>query len=803
MKSKLFVLMLMIRSLFAQSEVNQLLPPSSVAVTDNALSIFANPAALGYRSGFQSFVLLPFEENGFTNEFGAYYMIGNLGFGGEWLKNPEGFYQRWHLSLGVPVWRWVNIGGTYRWFGTVEDNPEYDFGAIARPFPWISIGSVIRNIGEANNLPQTGEFGIGLRPFGKRFTIAGDICVDIQNSEKEVSQKFYVDFEPIRGIILSTLYFPDEKDLRLGLNVNMLSSGVGLSLFNKSGDGLTGGSAFIHSTSHRYPTVFKKKGALVLKMNIGGMIQEETIPFSRGKTNSLKGILDRFKQIEKNPDIQAVLIGFQGLEVGFAKMTEIRNAILGVRESGKKVFCYMESFGNGGYYLATACDKIFLNPAGDVWVTGLISTAIFFKDMFDKIGVEAEFEKIGAYKSAPESFIRDSMSEASREQINALLDDFFSVYVESVSKARNMKIDEVKDLINNGPYTAPQALEKGLVDELVYQDEIKDKLKDILGKKPIIKEFKKEYKRKPYETAWKYSTQPTSKIALIYASGGISSGKNRKGFGSQTMGSETIAKAIRKAREDKSVKAIVFRIDSPGGSALASDVIWREVYLTTTGEDKKPFIVSMSDVAASGGYYIACAADTIVANPLTITGSIGVFGGKFNFAGLLDKIGVNTETIKRGDNADLLSPFKAGSEEERKKMRDYIGWIYDDFTKHVADGRGMTQDEVKKVGEGRVWSGVRAKKIGLVDELGGLTRALEIAKEAAGIEKDKEVMLKILPKWWHSFIEIGFSTFYSKELTFERLLPTEYKQAKMYFNTWLMNCSENAHMIMPYWIIID
>ena len=583
----------------------------------------------------------------------------------------------------------------------------------------------------------------------------------------------------------------------------MLSSGVGLSLFNKSGDGLTGGSAFIHSTSHRYPTVFKKKGVLVLKMNIGGMIQEETIPFSRGKTNSLKGILDRFKQIGKNPDIQAVLIGFQGLEVGFAKMTEIRNAILGVRESGKKVFCYMESFGNGGYYLATACDKIFLNPAGDVWVTGLISTAIFFKDMFDKIGVEAEFEKIGAYKSAPESFIRDSMSEASREQINALLDDFFSVYVEGVSEARNMKIDEVKDLINNGPYTAPQALEKGLVDELVYQDEIKDKLKDILGKKPIIKEFKKEYKRKPYETAWKYSTQPISKIALIYASGGIISGKNRKGFGSQTMGSETIAKAIRKAREDKSVKAIVFRIDSPGGSALASDVIWREVYLTTTGEDKKPFIVSMSDVAASGGYYIACAADTIVANPLTITGSIGVFGGKFNFAGLLDKIGVNTETIKRGDNADLLSPFKAGSEEERKKMRDYIGWIYDDFTKHVADGRSMTQDEVKKVGEGRVWSGVRAKKIGLVDELGGLTRALEIAKEAAGIEKDKEVVLKILPKWWSSFIEIGFSTFYSKELTFERLLPTEYKQAKMYFNTWLMNCSENAHMIMPYWIIID
>ena len=803
MKMKIFMLLFISVSLLAQSSIEPSLPPTSVAVTDNALATFSNPAALGYRSGFQFFTLFPFKENEFKGEIGSYFTMGNIGFSGEWLESPEDFYQKWQLAVGLPVWKWVNIGGTYRWFGTVEDRSEYDFGIIARPFPSLSVGSVIKNIGGANEFPRLGQFGIGLRPFGERFTIAADISQNLTDMDEVLSKRLYIDIEPIRGVNLSILYFTEEQDFRLGLNVNMRSFGYGFTQHNGSEDEEIGGSLFFHKSSLLYPTIFKKRGELVLKMKLSGTITEEPTPFSRGKFNSLKGLIDVLDEIGQRPDIKAILIELGAFGTGFTKLTEIRSAILKLREKGKKVFCYTESLGNGTYFLATACDKILLNPAGSVWITGLSATSIYFKGMFDKLGVSTEFEHIGTYKSAHEPFTRESMSEAHREQTNALLDDLYSVFIEGISESRGMKIEEIKDLIDHGPYSAPRALENGLVDELVYEDEIEDRLKDILGKKPIIKEFKKEYKKRPYRTAWKYPSQSVSKIALIYAIGGVTSGKSDRGFGSQTMGSETISKAIKKAREDKSVKAIVFRIDSPGGSALASDVIWREVILTTTGKDKKPFIVSMSDVAASGGYYIACAADTIVASPTTITGSIGVFGGKLDFSGLLDKIGVNTETIDRGERASSFSAFKPFTEDEKNFLRDYISWIYDDFTNHVAEGRSMTQDEVKKIAEGRVWSGLRAKEVGLVDELGGLEKALEIAKEAAGIKKEEEVVLKILPKWWSSFIEFKLSTFFSKQSEFEKLIPAEYEQAKAYFNTWLMNNDEKALMIMPYWIIID
>lgn len=803
MKMKLFVLLFISVSLLAQSSIEPSLPPTSVAVTDNALAIFSNPAALGYRSGFQFFTLFPFKENEFTGEFGSYFRIGNLGFSGEWLESPEDFYQKWQLAVGIPVWKWANIGGTRRWFGTVEYRSEYDFGIIARPFPSLSVGSVIKNIGGANEFPRLGQFGIGLRPFGERFTIAADISQNLTDMDEVLSKRLYIDIEPILGVNLSVLYFTDEQDFRLGLNVNMRSFGYGFTQHNGSENEEIGGSLFFHKSSLLYHTIFKKRGELVLKMKLSGTITEEPTPFFRGKFNSLKGLIDALDEIGQRPDVKAILIELGAFGAGFTKLTEIRNAILKLREKGKKVFCYTESLGNGTYFLASACDKIFLNPAGTVWIAGTRATSIFFKRLFDKVGIKAEFEYIGAYKSAREPFTRDSMSDADREQTNVLLDDFFSVYVEAISKSRGMNINEVKDLINTGIHTAPQALKNGLVDDLIYEDEIDAKLEKILGKKPIIKSFKKEYKRGPYQTAWQYPSQSKNKIALIYAVGGITSGKSSRGFAMQVMGSQTIAKAIKEAREDKSVKAIVFRIDSPGGSALASDVIWREVLLTTTGKDKKPFIVSMSDVAASGGYYIACAADTIVALPTTITGSIGVLGGKLVFSGLLDKIGINTEIIERGDFASALSSLRSFTDEERKKIKEIIEWAYDDFTNHVAEGRSMSQDSVKKVGEGRVWSGLRAKEIGLVDELGGLEKALEIAKESAGIKKEEEVVLKILPKRWSSFIEFKLSTFFSKQSEFEKLIPAEYEQAIAYFNTWLMNNNEKALMIMPYWIVIE
>jgi protease-4 len=804
MKKKIFLLLFTTTALFSQQDVQSPLPPTSVAVTDNALSIFSNPSAVGYRTESQLFGLFPMEEGKFTEEYGAYLMTKNLAFGGEWLENVGSqFYQKWHLSLGFPIWKWINFGFTYRWYGTIDRNSEWNFGTIARPFPWVSAGAVIDNVGKANDLPSVGQVGIAFRPFGDQFTFAADLYKDIDTDDSEPGTRLYAEIEPINGIILSALYFTKESDLRFGVNLNFPKFGVG-SVMHTSQDEVTDGSVFVHSSTSKYRSIFKKPEKTVAKLKFSGNIQEEGIPFLSGRLISLKDILDKINDAKENPDVEAILIEFDTFNCGFSKLLEIRNAINDFRNSGKRAFCYADILYNGTYLIASVCDSIYLNPAGTAWITGLTSVSIYFKDILDKLGINAEYEYIAEYKSAHEPFTRDSMSDKNREQMNALLDDFFSVYVEEIAKSRNISEEETRDLIDNGPYTALEAKDFGLVDGLIYKDEVESKIENVIGKKVTFRESKKITDAKRYKTEWKYPEQETQKIALIYGSGGITTGESSRGFsGSQTMGSETIANAIRQAREDNSIKAIVFRIDSPGGSALASDIIWREVVLTTTGENKKPFIVSMSDVAASGGYYIACAADTIIALPTTITGSIGVLAGKFDISELLEKIGVNIEEINRGKNSSILSPFKPSSEEEREKIRQQIEWIYDDFTEHVADGRGIPQDSVRKIGKGRVWSGKSAKDIGLVDEIGGLNDAIEIAKVMAKIPEGAEVIIEIMPKWWKRFFQIEFSTFYRNQSFVEEFFVSEYKQSKIYFNAWLSNHNENIQMLMPYLIIVE
>lgn len=804
MKKKIFLLLFTTTVLFSQQNVQSPLPPTSVAVTDNALSIFSNPSALGYRTESQLFGLFPMEEGKFTEEYGVYLMARNLAFGGEWLENVDPqFYQKWHLSLGLPIWKWINFGFTYSWYGTIDRSSEWNFGTIARPFPWLSAGAVVDNVGKANNLPSIGQVGIAFRPFGDRFTIAADFYKDIDNNDSELGTRLYAGIEPANGIILSALYFTEENDLRFGINLNFPKFGLG-SATHISQDEITDGVVFVQGSTSKYRSTFKKPEKIVAKLKLSGNIQEEGMPFSPGRFTSLKNILDKINGAKENPDVEAILIEFDTFNCGFSKLLEIRNAINDFRNSGKKAFCYADVLYNGTYLIASACDSIYLNPAGTAWITGLTSVSIYFKDMLNKLGINAEYEYIAEYKSAHEPFTRDSMSDANREQMNALLDDFFSVYVEEIAKSRKISEEEIRNLIDNGPYTAPEAKDFRLVDNLVYKDEIQSKVKNSIEGKITFREIKDITDAKLYNTEWEYPEQETQKIALIYGSGGITTGKSSRSFsGSQTMGSETIAKAIRQAREDNSIKAIVFRIDSPGGSALASDIIWREVVLTTTGRNKKPFIVSMSDVAASGGYYIACAADTIIALPTTITGSIGVLAGKFDISELLEKIGITTEEIQRGKNSSILSPFKPSSEAEREKIRQQIEWIYDDFTEHVADGRGIPQDSVKKIGKGRIWSGKSAKDIGLVDEIGGLDDAIEIAKAAAKIPEDAEISIEVIPKWWKRFFQIEFSASYRNQSSLEEFFVSEYEQSKIYFNAWLSNHNENIQMLMPYLIIVE
>ncbi len=506
------------------------------------------------------------------------------------------------------------------------------------------------------------------------------------------------------------------------------------------------GIAIIVSAFRGNPPSIRDNSVLVLK--VAGPLPDfvPDDPFRRlfgGQPLSLNSLLAQLRKAKVDKRITAVMLEIDMPETGWAKAEEIRGAIADFRMSGKPVYAYMEYGMNKDYYIATACDKIFLPPPGELFTNGLAADVMFFRGSLDKLGIYPDIYQIGKYKSAGDTFTQKQMTDAHREFINSLLDDLSGRYLDGIAKARGKSAAEVKTLIDNAPYTAKQARDVGLIDGAAYHDDVEKELKKRLGYKDsddlhIAKAS--EYRQISQESL---GLNKGEKIAVVYAAGDIMSGKSQfGGQGETTIGSDSLVKTIEEARDDKGVKAIVLRIDSPGGSGLASDIIWRAI---ESAKEKKPVVVSMSDVAASGGYYIACNANKIVAEPSTITGSIGVVGGKPVIKGFYDWIGVTNEWVLRGQNSGMFRESEKFSDSERKKWLEFLGTTYDDFTSKVAKGRKKEQTYIDSIGQGRVWTGQQGKERGLVDEYGGLDKAIEIAKQLANIPADKSVQRVILP----------------------------------------------------------
>jgi len=465
--------------------------------------------------------------------------------------------------------------------------------------------------------------------------------------------------------------------------------------------------------------------------------------FSLDQGFGLREIKIGLETAKTDDKIKGVLLNITSLPAGMATTEEIRNAIIDFKASGKFVYAYSEMYTQKAYYLSTAADKIYLFPAGMVEFKGLGAEIMFLKGAIDKLGVDVQIIRgsNNKFKSAVEPLMYDSMSVANREQtmtyMNALWNQMLIGVNEKTGISTNM-LNEIADSMY--VRSAKTALEYKLVDELIYEDEVLAILKEEAGTKEgkdlNLVSFKKYASKKAKKQDRK---NKESNIAVVYAVGGIESGKGN----ATTIGSETIAGAIREAREDDDIKAVVLRINSPGGSALASDVIWREVILT---QKEKPIIVSMGDVAASGGYYIACAADKIYAQPNTITGSIGVFGVIPNIGPALKKnFGITFDRVQTNHHS-VLSLNKALTDEEKHLIQLGVDDIYDDFTQKVADGRdGLEQADVDSIGQGRVWSGTDAIRIGLVDELGGIDDAVAYAAEQADIDSD-DIKLGVYPE---------------------------------------------------------
>ena len=487
----------------------------------------------------------------------------------------------------------------------------------------------------------------------------------------------------------------------------------------------------------------------VLNLRVSGSLPDY-VPYDPlrklfgGSDQSLSNLVLQFKKAKVDNRIKMVLLDINMSGAGWGKSEEIRDAIADFRSSGKPVYAYMEFGMNKEYYIASACDKIYLAPPGELFINGLAADVMFFRGSLDKLGVYPDIFQIGKYKSVGDTFTRKDMSDAHREFMNSLLDDLFNRYVAAIASGRNITADNVRAIIDEAPYGAAKAKEVGLIDGAEYRDDLEKQIKASLGYKDS--DALRLVKSSDYSEvgAESLGLNKGENIAVIYATGDIGSGQSDNSpSGSQSIGSDTLSKAINDARDDKTIKAIVIRVDSPGGSGLASDIIWHAV---EAAKQKKPVVISMGDVAASGGYYISASASKIIAQPSTITGSIGVVAGKPVMRGFYDWLGISNEYIMRGKNAGMFRETEKFSDSERAKFEDWIKTTYyTDFVPKVAKGRNKDAAFVDSVGQGRVWTGYQGKERGLVDEFGGLDRAVEVAKELANIPKDKGVHRVILP----------------------------------------------------------
>ncbi|PWT82773.1 MAG: signal peptide peptidase SppA [Acidobacteria bacterium] len=507
------------------------------------------------------------------------------------------------------------------------------------------------------------------------------------------------------------------------------------------------GVAIIYSVFRRGEPTIRQNSVLALRVSgvLPDYVPDDPLrKLFGGPEQSLSGLVMQFKKAKVDNRIKAILLDIDMSGVGWAKSEEIRDAIADFKTSGKPIYAYMEFGLNKEYYIATACDRIYLAPPGELFTTGLAADIMFFRGSLDKLGIYPDIYQIGKYKSAGDIFTRKEMSDAHREATNSLLDDLYGRYLDAIAKGRGKSSADAQAIIDNAPYSSTQAKQAGLIDGALYRDDVEKELKSKLGYKendqlPITRGS--EYRDVEPESL---GLNKGEKIALIYGTGEIGSGKSENSpSGEQSIGSDTMARAITDAAADKTIKAIVLRVDSPGGSGLASDIIWHAV---EAAKQKKPVVVSMSDVAASGGYYISCGANKIVSQPSTITGSIGVVAGKPVVKGLYDWLGITNEYVLRGKNAGMFRETEKFSDSERQKFEEWIKTTYyDDFVPKVARGRNKNPEYIDSVGQGRVWTGAQAKDRGLVDEFGGLDRAIEVAKELAKIPADKGVQRVILP----------------------------------------------------------
>ncbi|RME93165.1 MAG: signal peptide peptidase SppA [Candidatus Hydrogenedentota bacterium] len=734
------------------------IPHESVATSDDTTALYYNPAGIGIHPLQFGF----FYGNDFIDKLQDYTVLLNafgIAFSTQWRNGQQGYSaRRYTVGLGLGGNQTFSIGTSYSWYDSkvqlINNYTQWDIGFLLRPARWLSLGAVARGVNKPSPLNQQirekWDFGIGFRPLAMftqsgysprvlgifadpdSFTFSVDSTWYLDTNLKKMLPRYTIEYIPVRGW---TAYggWDNFSNVFFGLKVsqNLMELTGQVKLPKEKGSFFSAG---VMVSKERFITESETiTRSLVIPLDIkyietkqeGFLFLNENITFYE--------ILAAIRQAAKDPQIASIILKGRSFSGGWGQAEELRSALTQFKlESGKAVYAFLESGGNKEYYIASVADVISMPPAGSLEVSGLKADTYYVKSLLDKLGIKAEFVHIGNYKTAPESFTRDNPSEYQKEQMLEILTDLSNEMKRAILfNRKTLTTEDLQKIQEKALFTASEAEKYHLIDKVQYWEDVKamalqGKLLDIAWSVDLSTYIKTKF----YDDTW--GSKPV--VAIVVLEGEIVDGDySGPGlFSAHTIASERTAKLIRSLRDNPSVNAVVIRINSPGGSGLASDIIWKEIRLL---KEEKPVVISIGDVAASGGYYIAMGGDDIFVNHNSITGSIGVFGGKFSLKGLYEWLGINKHTFKTGQKAAIFSEAEDFTPEEKALLQEHLKQFYALFIDRVSRNRtNLTREAVEQNAQGRVYTGHSAKQRGMVDHYGGLLIALDMAMVKAGVD---------------------------------------------------------------------
>jgi len=735
----------------------------SVATTNLVSSGMINPAGLAFYSSMGLRYSHGFTDSSFKGDDALMISSRRGFFGLEWLNHTtDTFRRRYTLALGDKVSSNFYMGISYSWFNgsaLYKKIKSWKIGMLYHPLPATSLGFVADRINEPtfSSLKQRRLYrpGIAVRPFKKTITFSSDLRWVEGENITEINGNLRVEILPFSRFHFSADY-ATEGMWRFGFTYDFEKTKTGVQGRLDRSQNYAGGSFFIELGALNYSSHLRsgKTGYILLD----GNIVEETTGrnlFGSSQRPFYKVILS-LRKGATDPAIKNLLVRIDGARLSFASAQEIRSAIIEYRKRNKDVFVFLDDGSNISYYIASVASEIIMSPSAYLDLRGIYATATFYTGSMEKLGIKAQVIKTGPHKTYGDGFTEKELTDEAREQLNWLMDDLYERFIEDISTGRRLTPGDTRDIINKGPYTAKDAYKLGLIDKLTYYDDL---IKGMdIGSFQTVNLYE-HYNKDYFNPRW---SEPKT-IAIVYADGSIRSGESGRSFWEgKIAGSSTISKALKRVRMDRNIKAVVLRVNSPGGDLFATDDIYRQIELL---KSKKPLVVSMGGMAASGGYYISMAGDDILASPSSITGSIGVVVGKPDMSGFYEKIGLKKETIKRGKHSDIRSFDKAASEDEIDLVERQVEQYYRDFIGKVSQWRKIDVDSVDAVAGGRVWTGKQALDRGLIDSYGGIWDAIELARKRAGIDREDKLIINTYPRYGFSLFNPPVTSIIENELT--------------------------------------